>query len=180
MKIIKKKFDNLIVLKREVFRDRRGYFTENFNKKNFLEIIQKRRIDFYQDNISFSKKGVLRGLHYQIKPYEQGKLVSVIKGKIFDVAVDIRPSSKYFGKYFSIILSDKNNLQFWIPEGFAHGFIALKDSIIKYKTTKYYSKKHEKTILWKDKKLQIKWPIKRGILVSPKDNMGMNFSDIKN
>ena len=180
MKIIKKKFDNLIVLKREVFRDKRGYFTENFNKKNFLEIIQKRRIDFYQDNISFSKKGVLRGLHYQIKPYEQGKLVSVIKGKIFDVAVDIRPSSKYFGKYFSIILSDKNNLQFWIPEGFAHGFIALKDSIIKYKTTKYYSKKHEKTILWKDKKLQIKWPIKRGILVSPKDNMGMNFSDIKN
>ena len=180
MKIIKKKFDDLIVLKREVFKDKRGYFTENFNKKKFLGIIKKRKIDFYQDNISFSKKGVLRGLHYQTKPYEQGKLISVIKGKIFDVAVDVRPRSKYFGKYFSIELSDKNNLQLWIPSGFAHGFIALKDSIINYKTTKYYSKKHEKTIFWKDKKLQIKWPIKSKTLVSPKDNMGMNFSDIKN
>ena len=94
--------------------------------------------------------------------------------------MDVRPRSKYFGKYFSIELSDKNNLQLWIPSGFAHGFIALKDSIINYKTTKYYSKKHEKTIFWKDKKLQIKWPIKSITLVSPKDNMGIKFSDIKN
>ncbi len=180
MKLIKKKFDSLIVLKRDLFKDKRGYFTENFNKKKFLQIINKRNINFYQDNISFSKKGVLRGLHYQIEPFEQGKLISVIKGKIFDVAVDIRPKSKHFGKYFSVELSDKNNLQLWIPGGFAHGFIALKDSIIKYKTTKYYSKKHEKTIFWNDKKLQINWPIKSQIQVSPKDNKGLSFTDLKN
>ena len=130
------------------------------------------RIDFYQDNISFLKKGVLRGLHYQTKPYEQGKLVSVIKGKIFDVAVDIRPSSKYFGKYFSIILSDKKNLQFCIPEGFAHGFLTLEDSILKYKATNYFNHKKEKTIALNDKSTNIKWPKTYKFIISKKDMKG--------
>lgn len=130
------------------------------------------RIDFYQDNISFLKKGMLRGLHYQTKPYKQGKLVSVIKGKIFDIAVAIRPSLKYFGKYFSIILSDKNNLQFCIPEGFAHGFLVLEDSTLKYKTTNYFNHKKEKTIVFNDKSINIKWPKINKFIKSKKDTRG--------
>ena len=133
------------------------------------------RINFYQDNISFTKKRVLRSLQYQTKPYEQGKLVSVIKGKIFDVAVDIRPSSKYFGKYFSIILSDKNNLQFCISEGFAHEFLALEDSLSKYITTNYFYHKKEKTIAFNDKSINIKWPKINKFIISKKDMKGFNL-----
>lgn len=160
----------LLILEPEVYNDKRGYFYESYNKRNFEKILKK-KINFVQDNESSSKKGVLRGLHYQRTPFSQGKLIKVTKGKIFDVAVDLRKNSKSFGKYFSVILSEKNKKQLWIPKGFAHGFLSLSnDNVIQYKTTNYYSPKHEITIRWDDEKINVKWPIQyKKVIISKKD-----------
>lgn len=172
MKKILEKLNGLIVIQNQIFKDKRGYFTENYNQQKFFKIVKK-KIFFVQDNLSVSKKGVIRGMHYQISPFEQGKLICVVKGKIFDVAVDIRKNSKTYGKHFSIILSNKNQKIMWIPEGFAHGFMSLEDdTIVKYKTTSLWSKKHERSILWNDKNINIKWPKINKFIVSKKDMKG--------
>ena len=140
-----------------IFRDERGYFFESFNLKDFNEKMGT-NIKFYQDNESLSKKGVVRGLHFQKPLCEQAKLVRVIKGAVYDVAVDIRRWSKTFGKYVGVYLSEDNHQQFFIPEGFAHGFIALEDdTIFQYKCSNYYSKEHEGSIKWNDPLIGINW-----------------------
>jgi len=147
--------------------DERGYFLENYKESEFFanEINAK----FVQDNVSFSTKGVLRGLHYQLKPKEQAKLISVISGEIFDVAVDIRKDSPTFGKWVSQILSEKNHKMLYIPEGFAHGFCTLSDTAnVLYKVTNEYSPENERGIIWNDPNVSISWPIKN-LVVSEKD-----------
>ena len=169
MKLIKEVLNGVLVIKLTKFKDRRGYFTEVYNQEKFDKLVKK-KVKLVQDNISLSRSGTIRGLHYQTKPFEQGKLVTVLKGKIFDVAVDIRKNSKSYGKYFSIILSEKNNKQLWIPAGFAHGFMALVDkTIVKYNTSKRYSPKHERSLLWNDQKINIKWPDLKTKIISKKD-----------
>ena len=169
MKIVKTKFNKLLIIKGKKFSDKRGYFREIL-----IEKLLKKRFPFKV--ISSSKKNVIRGMHYQSKN-AQGKYISVIKGKIFDVALDLRKKSKTFGKYFSIVLSDKNCTSIYIPKGFAHGFAGLeKDNVIVYSCTNYRNKNAEKGILWKDKKINIKWPIKKPIL-SAKDRINERFND---
>jgi len=147
--------------------DERGYFLENFKESEFSA--NKINAKFVQDNVSFSTKGVLRGLHFQIKPKEQAKLISVISGEIFDVAVDIRKDSPTFGKWVSQILSEKNHKMLYIPEGFAHGFCTLSDTAnVLYKVTNEYSLENERGIIWNDPNVSISWPIKN-LIVSEKD-----------
>ncbi|EAY7363846.1 dTDP-4-dehydrorhamnose 3,5-epimerase, partial [Salmonella enterica] len=142
-----------------VFSDERGFFMESFNQKVFEEAVG-RKIEFVQDNHSKSTKGVLRGLHYQVEPYAQGKLVRCIAGEVFDVAVDIRKDSETFGKWVGVNISSENKRQLWIPEGFAHGFLVLSDSAdFLYKTSNYYSPIHERGIVWNDPTININWPI---------------------
>lgn len=176
--IIKDRFLNdLILLEPNIFSDKRGFFFESYNKKK-LEYLLEKNVEFVQDNHSKSIKGTLRGLHFQTKN-EQDKLVRVIKGKIFDVAVDMRKSSKNYGKWIGIEISDENKLQFWIPKGYAHGFFVLSDiAEVNYKTTDYYNPDFEKTIIWNDKTLNIKWPIhdKQTIRISKKDSQAMSFN----
>ena len=163
------------LIETEIFSDDRGYFFESFNEKKFFQIIND-QIFFVQDNQSYSKANVLRGLHFQKHPMGQGKLIRVIIGEIFDVAVDLRKSSDTYGKWIGQKLTSDQNNQLWIPEGFAHGFYCLKDSLVHYKTTKHYSKKDECTIKWDDPVLDIDWPITLNPRVSQKDNQG-NFFD---
>ena len=171
MKTLKTPIEGLLVFIPNVFSDERGSFFESWSKKYFKEI----KFEFVQDNQSSSKKGVLRGLHFQNPPYEQGKLVRVIKGAVIDVAVDIRKKSDTYGQYFSVRLSEKNKKIFWIPAGFAHGFVALEDeTIFTYKCTGVYNKESEGTLKWNDKDLNIDWGIKNP-LVSEKDMMGGDF-----
>lgn len=178
MKLLKNVLDGVLVFKLNKYKDQRGYFTEAYNQINFDKLCKKKTA-FVQDNISVSKSGVIRGLHYQSKPFEQGKLVTVLRGKIFDVAVDLRKNSKFYGKYFSIILSEKNNKQLWVPEGFAHGFMSLlDDTIVNYKTSKRYSKKNERTILWSHKKINIKWPNLHNKILSKKDSKPKKYITI--
>lgn len=158
MKVISTKIPDVKVIIPDIFEDNRGYFFESFNQKNFNEAIGS-RITFVQDNESRSKKGVLRGMHYQKQPFSQSKLIHVNQGEIFDVALDIRINSPSYGEWVSEILSADNKKQLWIPEGFAHGFLALSDEVkVMYKTTHFYSKNHEKTIKYNNKKFNIKWP----------------------
>lgn len=168
---------DIIVVKPKVFYDERGFFLESFRKEEF----EKNGInfDFVQDNISFSKKGVIRGLHYQLHPRAQGKLVKCIKGKILDVAVDIRINSPFYKKFVAIELSTDNNFMLFIPPGFAHGFLALEDSFVLYKTTDYYSKEHDTGIIYNDKEINIKWPIDSPIL-SEKDRKLPPLKEAKN
>lgn len=157
----------LILIEPKVFFDERGFFLETYKKTEFVKngIFE----DFVQDNHSFSKKGVLRGLHYQLNPMAQGKLVTVIKGKIWDIAVDIRKKSPTFLKWVAVELSEENKNMFYIPAGFAHGFVTLEDNThVLYKCTNEYSLQHEAGILWCDPEINIKWPIKNPIL-SKKD-----------
>ena len=171
MKIEKTKFKDLIIYKKETYKDKRGYFRELFLNKNINK-------NFPFDVMSFSKKNVLRGLHLQIKK-PQGKLVTVLRGKIFDVALDCRKNSKTFGKYFSIILSEKENISLYIPEGFAHGFCSLSNNtIMHYKCTNYRDKKSETGIIWNDNEINIKWPIEKPIL-SSKDKKNISFKMYK-
>lgn len=174
MKIKKTFIEGLIVFEPRSFEDKRGSFFESFNQKYFDEVTSGEH-QFVQDNQSYSKKGVLRGLHFQNPPYAQGKLVRVISGAVLDVAVDIRKNSPTYGQYFSIELTPENNLQLWIPPGFAHGFVALKENtIFSYKCTNYYSPDSEGTIKWNDTDLNIDW---KGSpeFISDKDEVGEEF-----
>jgi dTDP-4-dehydrorhamnose 3,5-epimerase len=175
--MIKKfKIDGLVLMSNSVFKDDRGLFFESFNQKQFNETIGE-KIDFVQDNLSISKKNVVRGLHFQKEPFAQGKLVQVVQGKAIDVVVDIRKNSPTYGKHISVELSDENNNVFWIPEGFAHGFIALEDNtVFSYKCTHYYDSKSEGSLLWNDEMLAIDWGVENPIL-SDKDQMSESFSD---
>ncbi len=176
MKIKEKFFEDLFLLEPDKFQDKRGFFFESYNKKILDQILQD-NINFVQDNHSHSVKGTLRGLHYQSKN-QQDKLIRVIKGKIFDVAVDIRKSSKYYGKWKGIELSEENSYQFWIPKGFAHGFYVMSDvAEVIYKTTDYYNPLYEISIKWDDKNLDIDWPIKDkdAVFLSKKDRSAKSF-----
>lgn len=175
MNIVETKINGLLILEPRVFSDERGWFMESFNQKNFEQALTERGLKvphFVQDNHSYSKKGVLRGLHYQLNPYAQGKLVRVVQGRAWDVAVDIRQGSPTFGQWVGVELSGENHKQFWIPEGFAHGFIALDNNTqFLYKTTNYYNKESEGTILWNDPTIAIEWPLSeiQEVLVNEKD-----------
>ncbi|MDC1311235.1 dTDP-4-dehydrorhamnose 3,5-epimerase [Burkholderiales bacterium] len=157
------------------FDDERGFFYESFNLERFRTKSGLRTVNFVQDNHSVSKLGVLRGIHYQTNPMAQGKLVRVVSGEVFDVAVDLRRESKYFGRYATTVLSSENRKQIWIPEGFGHGFLALSDRVeMLYKTTNYYSSAHEVCIRWDDSDLGIEWPeIAHPIMLSDKDGQGL-------
>jgi dTDP-4-dehydrorhamnose 3,5-epimerase len=162
---------DVMVIETRVFADQRGFFYESFNDRQFGEAIG-RRVVFVQDNHSCSAQNVLRGLHYQVQR-PQGKLIRVIAGALFDVAVDLRKSSRTFGQWVAEILSAENKKQLWIPEGFAHGFLALSDQVeVLYKTTDYWMPEHERCIVWDDPMLQIAWPIQCTPVLSTKDLEG--------
>jgi dTDP-4-dehydrorhamnose 3,5-epimerase len=163
---------DVVLFEPKVFGDERGFFYESFNQRNFEEAIG-RPIQFVQDNHSRSVKGVLRGLHYQVQQ-AQGKLVRVVQGEVFDVAVDIRRRSATFGKWVGAHLSAENKRQLWVPEGFAHGFAVLTETAeFLYKTTDYYAPTHERCIRWNDPELGIDWPISEAPALSPKDQHGV-------
>lgn len=167
----------IILIEPKIFEDDRGFFFESYNKNDFESAVG-RKVNFVQDNHSRSSIGVLRGLHYQSSPYEQGKLVRVISGEVFDVAVDIRPSSNTYGQWVGEYLSSKNKKQLWIPEGFAHGFYTLSECAeLVYKTTNFYSADHDRTILWNDNDIDIKWPLKEEPILSIKDQNGLRWKD---
>lgn len=165
----------LLVMTPRVFPDDRGSFFESFNQQLFENAVG-REVTFVQDNESVSQKGVLRGLHFQVPPKGQGKLVRVIHGSVLDVAVDLRSDSPTFKQHIKILLSAENKRQLWIPPGFAHGFLSLEEeTVFAYKCTEYYSPQHERTILWNDPILDIDWKI-RNPIVSPKDSDSTYFS----
>ena len=169
--------DGLKIITPKVFGDDRGYFFESYNNDNFKEFVCN--TDFVQDNESLSSKHVIRGLHFQTPPFEQGKLVRVIKGAVMDIAVDIRTNSKTYGKVYSILLSEENKKQLWIPPGFAHGFETLEDNtVFSYKCTALYNKSAEGSIYWNDPSLAIKWQTQSPI-ISEKDTIQNNFKDFK-
>ena len=172
MKLIKTKLDGPKIIKTNIFRDNRGYLKETF-RNNILN-----NIKFPFDVMSYSKRNVLRGLHIQTK-HSQAKIITVTHGKIFDVAVDLRKKSKSFGKYFSIIISDKSDFSFYIPKGFAHGFLCLsKECTVNYKCSQYRHPVYEKTLSWNDESIKIKWPIKKPIL-SEKDKKGLILTEFE-
>jgi dTDP-4-dehydrorhamnose 3,5-epimerase len=175
MEFLKTHLDGLLVIESRVFEDARGFFFESFNQKRFDELVPNTQ--FVQDNHSKSNKGVLRGLHYQIQ-HAQGKLVRVVQGSVFDVAVDIRKSSTTFGQWFGIELSGDNKKQLWIPAGFAHGFLTLEDNTeFLYKTTDFYHPDFERSILWNDSEIGISWPSNFEVKLSAKDQVA---STLKN
>jgi dTDP-4-dehydrorhamnose 3,5-epimerase len=174
--MIVEQFDiqGLLIIKPTIFSDDRGLFYETYSKNKYHEIGLP--IDLLQDNESISKKNVLRGLHFQNPPYDQGKLVRVIKGKVLDVAVDIRKKSPTYGKYLMVELSEENKYQFWIPSGFAHGFLSLTDeTIFTYKCSNFYNKDAESGLIWCDTDLNINWGVDNPI-VSEKDNQLYSIS----
>ena len=167
--------EGLVLIETKKFHDSRGHFFESYQQDQFRKFINQ-DIQFVQENESSSKKNVIRGLHFQKPPFSQGKLVRVPYGKVLDVAVDIRVHSKTYGKYLSVELSAENGLQLWIPEGFAHGFVALDDnSLLSYKCTNYYNKNSEDAIVWNDPQINIDWKVNKPIL-SDKDESAQNFS----
>lgn len=177
MEVIETKIKGLLIIKPKVFADERGYFFESYNEAVF----KNNGIDakFVQDNQSLSNAGVLRGLHFQAPPFAQGKLVRVITGAVLDVAVDIRKDSPTYGEHVDIELNEENKTMFYIPPGFAHGFLTLKDNtIFSYKCTDLYNKASEGTVLWNDKHININWNIANPIL-SEKDLIGQRFEDFK-
>lgn len=180
MKVIKTAIPEIIIFEPTVYGDERGFFFESFSQ-SFFEKATGRCINFVQDNHSKSRKGVLRGLHFQKNPCAQGKLVRCIQGEVFDVAVDIRSDSSTFGKWVGINLSEQNKRQLWIPEGFAHGFVSLSNEVeFLYKTTNYYSPSHEGSIKWNDPELNIEWPIEESmIILSEKDKNAESFDFLK-
>jgi len=165
--------EGLLILNPKVFTDNRGYFLESYNKSTLDTIIG---VDFVQDNESCSQKDVLRGLHFQKPPFAQAKLVRVIKGAVLDIAVDLRKNSSTYGKHLKTILSEENKKQFYIPKGFAHGFLVLEDhTIFSYKCSNYYNKDSEISLLWNDKTLNIDWEIENPI-ISEKDTKAQKFA----
>lgn len=178
MKVIDTAISEVKILEPRVFGDERGFFMESFNQQRF-NVAVGRNVSFVQDNHSRSCQGVLRGLHYQIQQ-PQGKLVRVVAGAVYDVAVDLRKSSPTFGQWVGAVLSAENKQQLWVPEGFAHGFYVLSESAdFLYKTTDYYSPEHERSIAWNDVQLAIDWPLADGQTpaVSAKDAAGVCFAD---
>ena len=173
MKVTALSIPDILLIEPKVFRDDRGFFFESFNQATF-EKETNLSPTFVQENHSRSKKGVLRGLHYQLPPKAQDKLVRVVKGEIFDVVVDIRKESSTFGKWIGEILTEKNKKQIWIPKGFAHGFVAISESAeVVYKTTEEYAPIYERCIRWDDPKLNINWNFKGvNLLLSTKDKKG--------
>ncbi|WP_250502569.1 dTDP-4-dehydrorhamnose 3,5-epimerase [Caballeronia sp. AZ7_KS35] len=164
------------IIEPKVFGDARGFFYESFNAREFAEHVES-GVEFVQDNHSRSAKGVLRGLHYQIQ-HPQGKLVRVVEGEVFDVAVDIRKSSPNFGKWVGVNLSAENNRQLWVPPGFAHGFVVLSESAqFLYKTTDYWYQAHERSIVWNDPEIGIEWPIDFEPMLAAKDAAGKRLSE---
>ena len=168
MKILETDIPGVLIIESDVFEDERGFFMETYQKERYAE---GGIPGFVQDNLSFSKDaGTLRGLHYQAAPYAQGKLVSVLRGEVFDVAVDIRRDSPTFGRHVSVVLSAENKRQFYVPEGFAHAFQTTQsDTLFSYKCTNNYSKEHDRGILWSDSELGIDWPITEDVILSEKD-----------
>ncbi len=174
MKVFDLAIPDVLLIEPQVFSDDRGFFFESFNREKFERIIG-RKIVFVQDNHSSSVRNVLRGLHYQIKQ-PQAKLVRVVVGEVFDVAVDIRKSSPTFGQWVGQILSAQNKKQLWVPEGFAHGFLTLSETAeFLYKTTDYWAEAYERTIKWDDSVLDIKWPDHGDPHLSAKDRLGSSF-----
>lgn len=175
-----KKIQGIYLIRPNLIKDNRGFFMESWNQDVFNHTLRL-EVKFLQDNHSQSHKNVLRGLHFQNSPFEQGKLVRCVSGKIYDVAVDIRKDSKSFGEWTSTILDDTFHNQLWIPKGFAHGFLTLSQTAtVLYKATNYYNKDSERTILWNDKFLDISWPLVDGEpIVSNKDRKGLDFNNLK-
>ncbi|HCN03935.1 dTDP-4-dehydrorhamnose 3,5-epimerase [Pantoea sp. PA1] len=175
MKIIDTKIPDVKIIEPSVFGDERGFFMETWQQKKFEDLVCKR--SFVQDNHSKSAKGILRGLHYQTEN-TQGKLVRVVSGEVFDVAVDLRKSSETFGMWVGVLLSAENKLQLWVPEGFAHGFYVTSESAeFVYKCTDYYNPQAEHSLLWNDKKIGITWPITSEPKLSSKDATAASFDD---
>ncbi len=186
MKIIKTKIKDLLIVEPDIFGDKRGFFVETYNKKRYqkLGVNPPAGGKFVQDNLSKSAKGVLRGLHLQKEPYAQGKLVQVITGAVLDVAVDVRPNSSTYGQWESVELTEENKKQFWVPPGFLHGFVSLKnDTIFNYKCTNLYHPETEVCVKWDDKDLAVDWQLQKyGIdqpVVSEKDQRGIDFKKLK-
>jgi dTDP-4-dehydrorhamnose 3,5-epimerase len=178
LELIKTPIQDLVILKPVVFADDRGYFFESFNQKKF-EQLTGFKVNFVQDNQSLSQQNVLRGLHFQAPPFAQDKLVRVISGAVLDVAVDIRAESPTYGQSFQCELSASNQLQMFIPAGFAHGFLTLEpDTIFTYKCSNYYHQPSEGCLLWNDTDLNIAWPCSNPV-VSPKDALGQSFKNFK-
>lgn len=166
MKLLRTAIAEVVIIEPAVFGDDRGWFSESFNERRFHDELNRLGLTapraFVQDNHSCSRKGVLRGLHFQVAPHPQGKLVRVVRGAAYDVAVDIRPGSPTFGQHVGVELSAENHRQLWVPEGFAHGFLALADDThFLYKTTDFYAKDCERSIVWNDPSLAIDWPLTR-------------------
>lgn len=176
MNVIPTTIPDVLIIEPKVFGDERGFFFESFNHRQFAELIG-RNVDFVQDNHSRSAKNVLRGLHYQIQQ-PQGKLVRVVQGTVFDVAVDIRRSSPTFGQYAAVELSAENKRMLWVPEGFAHGFVVLSDTAeFLYKTTDYWAPEFERSIAWSDPTIGIQWPIQGEPSLSAKDQQAKALAE---
>ncbi|EJN00849.1 dTDP-4-dehydrorhamnose 3,5-epimerase [Herbaspirillum sp. YR522] len=168
----------VLLLEPAIFQDERGFFYERFNRKQFMALTGV-DCDFVQDNHSLSRQHVLRGLHYQVAPHAQGKLVEVVHGEVFDVVVDIRPGSPTCGQWSGTILNAKEHRQLWIPPGLAHGFLTLSQSAeLLYKTTDYWSPEHERTIRWDDPVLAIDWPLTAPPIISAKDKQAMSYQGL--
>jgi dTDP-4-dehydrorhamnose 3,5-epimerase len=168
---------DVVLLEPKVYGDSRGHFYESFNARTFAEAVG-RSVEFVQDNHSLSQRGVVRGLHYQLDPAPQGKLIRVVAGETFDVAVDVRASSPTYGKWVGEILSAQNKRQLWIPAGFAHGFMALRDGTeVLYKTTDFYHKAAERAIVWNDPDIAIAWPDGIAPILSDKDAIAPRFAE---
>ncbi|MEH0690598.1 dTDP-4-dehydrorhamnose 3,5-epimerase [Vibrio cholerae] len=178
MKVIDTSIPDVKIIEPTVFGDERGFFMETWNQKRFEELVTGKPTQFVQDNHSKSKKGILRGLHYQTEN-TQGKLVRVVSGEVFDVAVDIRKDSPTFGQWVGEYLSAENKRQFWVPEGFAHGFYVTSDEAeFVYKCTDYYNPSYEHSILWNDHDLAIRWPTEGEVFLSEKDMQGDSFEKV--
>lgn len=179
MNIIRTDIEEVVIIEPRIFEDSRGYFFESFSQQIFEDKVCKTK--FVQDNESKSTFGVLRGLHFQKPPYAQSKLVRVIKGKVLDVAVDIRKGSPSFGQYVTVELSEKNHLQFFVPRGFAHGFVVLSDNVIfQYKCDNYYAPQSEGSIAWDDPDLNIDWKIApHQVILSEKDKQNKRLKDVE-
>jgi dTDP-4-dehydrorhamnose 3,5-epimerase len=175
MKVTRTEIPEVLILEPKVFGDARGFFLESYNEKVFREATGL-ELEFVQDNHSRSGRGVLRGLHYQLKQ-PQGKLVRVVRGAVFDVAVDVRRSSPTFGKWVGTELTEDNHRQFWVPPGFAHGFVVLSDTAdFLYKTTEYYAPEHERCVAWNDPEIGIAWPDGIAPKLSEKDQRGVRLA----
>jgi dTDP-4-dehydrorhamnose 3,5-epimerase len=179
MEVIPLAIPDVLLIKPHVLEDTRGFFFESF-RDDIFKNQTKLNVSFVQDNHSKSSQGVLRGLHYQIPPHAQGKLVRVIQGEVLDVAVDLRKSSPTCGQYIAEVLSSENKKQLYIPKGFAHGYLTLSETAeYLYKTTNFYNSDYERCVLWNDEALNINWPRNIEIKVSPKDRLGLSYNLIE-